>query len=1137
MTSDPGTGVTSSAGTDVIGSADTGVTGFAELGARSNFTLLDGASHPAELVATAKLLGHAGLGLCDTNSLAGVVRAHVAARAVGLRFLVGTRLVLEDGATFLAWPTDRASYGRLTRLLSLGRMRAPKGACAIGHGELLAHAAGWAMAAVPPTLPDEAFAARLRADAHALRGTLALPLLCAAPVLCDGADRLRLGRLAGMAAAAGAGLLATTDPRFHEPGRRRLADVLTAIRLGCTVDALGAAAERNGHRCLKSAAEMARLYADHPGALRNTLHVLDAGTGFGLDQLRHEYPDEVLEPGRTPLQTLAGRVHAAAATRWPQGVPPDIAARIAHELGLIGQLGYAPYFLTVDELVRFARGRGILCQGRGSAANSTVCYVLGITAVDPSKHDLLFERFVSASREEPPDIDVDFEHERREEVIQHVYDRYGRDRAALVGTVIRFRGRSAIREVGKALGLSEDVTGRLAKASWGPGRELDLAELARAEGLDLADRRLGLTLALAGEVQDTPRHLATHVGGFVMARGLLTEMAVLGNAAMAGRTVMEWDKDDVDALGLLKVDLLALGMLSCLRRAFDLLRRHRHLDHDLASLPREDPATYAMLRRADSLGVFQVESRAQMNMLPRLRPETFYDLVVQVALVRPGPIQGDMVHPYLRRRWRLEEPEYPCPAPEHGPADELERVLGRTLGVPLFQEQAMRVAIVAAGFTPAEADDLRRAMATFKYTQGVSVHRDRLVGGMVRRGYDPELAERVFRQIEGFGSYGFPESHAASFAHLAYASAWVKRHHPTVFAAALLNSQPMGFYAPAQIVRDARAHGTRVRPVCVNGSDWDSTLEPDADSAEAHALRLGLRLAAGLPEADGRRIVRARRAGNGSPYGSVAEVARRAGVGRHAIEALAAADAFAGLGSAPGVRRREALWEARAIERAVPPLLRLAEGGAALGEPPLIRETAPTLPAEADGQATVLDYGAIGLSLRRHPLALLRPELRRLGLHDTRSLEAARPGSWIRLPGLVLMRQRPGTAKGIVFVTVEDEHGHANLVVYADVAARDRAALVGARLLLAEGRVERETQRAEVPITHLICRRLLDRSELLDGLLRADAGIDAGMGPGGDAAAGWGDVALLSGDEVRRPEPDSARSGSAARMPGSRDFR
>ncbi|UFN51668.1 error-prone DNA polymerase (plasmid) [Roseomonas sp. OT10] len=1092
---------------------------YAELGCRSNFTLLDGASHPQELVATAAALGHAGVGLCDTNTLAGVVRGHVAAREVGLPFVVGCRLRLDDGAEYLSWPTDRASYGRLTRLLSLGRMRSPKGECAITREEMLAHAPGWCLALVSPVRPDLAFADRLQADARALCGVLALPLLCTATVRFDDIDEDRLEALAEMTAVTGTGLLAGNDVRYHVAARRRLADVLTAIRLGCPVDRLGPAAEPNAERHLKPPAEMARLFRDHPDALRSTLRVLDACRGFSLSQLRHEYPDEILEPGRTPQQTLVARVAEAAAARFPRGVPPDIQAHLDHELTLIEQLDYAPYFLTVDEVVRFARGRGILCQGRGSAANSSLCYVLGITAVDPAKHDLLFERFLSAERAEPPDIDVDFEHERREEVIQYLYQRYGRDRAAIVGTVIRFRSRSAIREVGKALGLSEDVTGRLAKASWGPGREQSLGEIAAAEGLDLADRRLGLALELAEEIQDVPRHLATHVGGFVMSRGPLVEMAVIGNAAMEGRTVLEWDKDDVDALGLLKVDILALGMLSCLRRGFVLLRRHRLGDLDLAGVPRDCEATYAMLRRADSLGVFQVESRAQMNMLPRLRPSCFYDLVVQVALVRPGPIQGDMVHPYLRRRWGDEKPVYPSPAAEHGPPDELKQVLGRTLGVPLFQEQAMRVAIVAAGFTPGEADQLRRAMATFKYTQGVAAYRDRLVGGMVRRGYDPDLALRVFQQIEGFGSYGFPESHAASFAHLAYASAWLKCHHPGIFAAALLNSQPMGFYAPAQIVRDAQAHRVSVRPLCVNASDWDCTLEPERRGAEGLALRLGLRLAAGLAAEDGKRVAEARRAGNGSPYASVDEVVRRAGVGRRAIEALAEADAFAGL----GLDRRAAMWDARGVEAEVPPLLRLAAQAAAAGELPLLSEAPPILPAEADRQAVVLDYVSTGLSLRQHPLALLRPQLRALGCRTTRDLEALPAGSRVRLAGLVLMRQRPGTAKGIVFVTVEDEHGTANLVVYADVAARDRAALVGARLLLVEGRVERETERAEVPVIHLICRRLKDRSELLRGLME------------GGVAEGWSDGAIGRADEVRRPEPGSARP--APKLPSSRDFR
>ncbi|RKK02356.1 DNA polymerase III subunit alpha [Pseudoroseomonas wenyumeiae] len=1091
--------------------------GYAELGARSNFSLLDGASHPAELVAQAKTLGHTGIGICDTNSLAGVVRGHVAAKELGLPFVVGTRLLLADGAEYLAWPTDRRSYGRLTTLLSRGRMRSPKGECDLTRDELLAHAQGWCLALMPPLRPDATFADRLRQDAAALRGRLALPLFCGAWCRLDGEDRPRLDRLASMAEAADAALLASGDVRYHHRDRRRLADVLTAIRLGRTVETLGRAAERNGERALRSSARMARLFARHPAALGNTLRVLDACSGFSLAELRHEYPDEILEPGRTPQQTLSDRVWVAAQERWPGGVPEDIQARIRHELALIAQLDYAAYFLTVHEIVRFARHKGILCQGRGSAANSTCCYVLGITAVDPSKHDLLFERFVSANRNEPPDIDVDFEHERREEVIQHIYERYGRERAAIAGTVIRYRARSAVREVGKALGLSEDVTAKLAKGSWGPGRDSSLSEVASSEGLDPTDRRLALALELAEDIQDFPRHLATHVGGFVMSRGPLIELAVVTNAAMEGRTTLEWDKDDIDALGLLKVDVLALGMLSCLRRGFALLRQHHRIELDLAGVPKDCPQTYAMLRRADSLGVFQVESRAQMNMLPRLRPERFYDLVIQVAIIRPGPIQGDMVHPYLRRRWGEEEPVYPQPGKGIGHPDELKNVLQRTLGVPLFQEQAMRVAMVAADFSPEEADKLRRAMATFKHTQGVGEYRARLIGGMVKRGYHPELAERVFKQIEGFGSYGFPESHAASFAHLAYASSWLKCHHPTVFAAALLNSQPMGFYAPAQIVRDAREHGVEIRPLDVNASLWDCALEPEQRSAEGYALRLGLRLAQGLSAQDGQQIVKARSGGNGSPFASPEEVVRRANIGRKAMEALAQADAFGSMGTS----RREALWAAKGVEHDVPPLLRLAAQQAAVGEPPLLPEPAPDLPPESMGQAVVLDYTATGLTLGDHPLTLLRPQLRALGCRDTREIATLPPGSRVKLAGLVLMRQRPGTAKGVVFVTIEDEHGTANLVVWADVGARDRAALLGARLLLVEAKIERETRHAEVPITHLICRALIDRTDLLNGLMHHEANLP------------WGDAALGRADEVRRPEPSSRRP---VRMPGSRDF-
>ncbi|SDE42078.1 error-prone DNA polymerase [Belnapia rosea] len=1066
------------------------MTGYAELAAQSNFSFLDGASHPEELVEIAEALGLAGLGICDTNSLAGVVRGHVAAKGRGLPFRVGCRLLLEDGSEWLAWPSDRASYGRLTALLSRSRMQAAKGGCSISRTAMLAAAEGWVLAAVPPAEPDANFATRLQRDAAVLRGRLALPLHLTAFHAMRGDDRQRIGALAGIAGQAGARLLATGHVRYHHRSRHRLADVLTAIRLHTTVDALGYAAEPNAERHLKSPAAIARLFADWPEALANSLAVLEACGGFSLDQLRYEYPDEVLEPGRTAQDTLASRVTEALSTRWPDGAPTEIADRIAHELRLIGELGYAPYFLTVHEIVRFARDRGILCQGRGSAANSAVCYVLGVTAVDPGKHDLLFERFVSASRGEPPDIDIDFEHERREEVIQHLYERYGRERAAICATVIRYRTRSAVREVGRAMGLSEDITARLAKGSWGPGHEMGLMALAEAEGLDTGDPRLAMALELTEEILDFPRHTATHVGGFVITRGPLIELAVVTHAAMEGRTVLEWDKDDIDALGILKVDVLGLGMLSCLRRGFVLLRRHHRLAHDLTSLPRDCPATYAMLRRADSLGVFQVESRAQMNMLPRLRPSKFYDLVVEVAIVRPGPIQGDMVHPYLRRKQGLEPVSYPSPSPEHGEPDELERVLGKTLGVPLFQEQAMRLAIVAAGFTAEEADQLRRAMATFKLTGGVARYRERLVAGMVRRGYERDFAERVFQQIEGFGSYGFPESHAASFAHLVYASAWVKCHYPAVFACALLNSQPMGFYAPAQIVRDAREHGVVILAVDVNASDWDSSLEAQPASVGGLALRLGLRLVAGLQEEAAQAILAARQARNGAPFASVEEAAWRAGVGVQALGALAEADAFAGA----GLSRRKAAWDARGVASGPEtlPLFAAAPATAAAAmaaQTPLMPEPAAMLPHQGEGEQVAADYRSTGLMLGRHPLALLRPVLDRLGYADTRRLDRLRSGALIRLPGLVLMRQQPGSAKGVVFMTVEDEHGVGNLVIYTDVAARDRAALVAGRLLVAEGRVERQEEHAEVPIIHLVVRRLTDRSDLLGCLTEPDVAL------------------------------------------------
>ena len=1106
---------------------------FAELGAMSNFSFLEGASHPREIVAAAKALGMPAIGIADRNSVAGLVRGMVAAEQAGLRFVPGIRLCLDDGAEYLAWPADRAAWGRLCRMLSAARMGGETGqtpdprdrSTPAGHAALrrsgaltrdmlIAGAEGSVLARLPPARVSPDFVHRARADAAALRHRTALPLFCAVDHRCRGNDQARLDALAAI----GLPLIAAGGVRYHAASRRRVADVLAAIRLGRTVEELGHHAEPNAEAQLLAPEEVARRLHRQPEALAASLRVVEA-CRFSLRDLSYDYPDEILDPGRTPQQTLEARVAAACAERWPDGTPPRVARQIAHELRLIAQMDYAAYFLTVHEIVRFAQSRDILCQGRGSAANSAVCYVLGITAVAPDKHDLLFERFISAARDEPPDIDVDFEHERREEVIQHIFSRYGRDRAALAATLIRYRERSAIREVGKAMGLTEDVTARIAKSVWGAG-EKTLEELAADQGFRPdADPRIRLAMEIAEEIQDFPRHLATHVGGFVITRGPLTEHTVVVKAAMEGRTTIEWDKDDIEALRILKVDVLGLGMLTCIRRAFDLIAAAGGPRLALHDVPQDDPATYAMLSRADSLGVFQVESRAQMNMLPRLRPRAFYDLVIQVAIVRPGPIQGDMVHPYLRRRNGEEPVEYP--------SEELRGVLGKTLGVPLFQEQAMQIAIVAAGFSPSRADQLRRAMATFRHTGEIWKFRQDFCGGMVARGYGPDFAERCFKQIEGFGTYGFPESHAASFAGLVYVSAWIKRHHPAAFAAALLNSQPMGFYAPAQIVRDAREHGVEVRPADVVRSDRDCTLESSPRRREAAsreprgaeewggrgagcpALRLGLRLVAGLKEDDAHAIMAARR---DAPFADVADLARRARLDRGAMDALARADALRSLAGG----RRRALWEAAGIEGALP-----------LAPPP--DDAAPDLPPETAGEETVLDYAATGLSLRRHPLALLRAQLRERGAADTRALNAARQGRWIRLPGLVLVRQRPGSAKGVVFFTVEDEWGTANLVLYPDIVSRDRAAVVGARLVLAEGRVER-TETREVPIIHLVVRRLHDWSRLLDGLHAIEE-------------AAW-DRVLAKADEVRSPnlhdprDPAvrAAKSGAAA-MPPSRDFR
>ncbi|MFP5514845.1 MAG: error-prone DNA polymerase [Alphaproteobacteria bacterium] len=1018
---------------------------YAELQVTTHFSFLRGASSCEELFSRAAALGIPALGIVDRHSLAGIVRAHEAARQTGVRLVIGSRLDLTDGTALLLYPMERAGYGRLCRLLTLGKSRAGKGACDLAWEDVADWAEGL-LAILVPDEPDDRCARQLARLRHTFPGRCYVALtLRRRP-----GDVLRLHLLSELAAAHRVPTVMTNDVLYHAPDRRIMQDIVTCIRKGCTIDSAGFRRERYADRFLQPPSEIARLFARHPEAVARTLEIVER-CKFGLDELQYQYPEEVVIPGLTAQQSLERLTWEAAAQRYPNGAPEKVQAVLRHELRLIDQLGYAPYFLTVHSIVCFARSRGILCQGRGSAANSAVCYVLGITSIDPEKHNLLFERFVSAERREPPDIDVDFEHDRREIVIQWIYETYGRHRAALTAVVTRYRARGAIRDVGKVLGLTEDVTAALAWQIWAWSDEGVEEEHATQLNLNLQDRRLRLTLELAQHLMGTPRHLSQHPGGFVLTQDRLDELVPIEPAAMEDRQVIEWDKDDIDVLRIMKVDILALGMLGCMRRAFELLEEHKGMRMDLASIPAEDPATYAMIRRADTLGVFQIESRAQMAMLPRIKPRTFYDLVIQVAIVRPGPIQGDMVHPYLRRREGLEPVDYPTP--------ELRAVLGSTLGVPLFQEQAMRVAIECAGFTPGEADQLRRAMATFKLTGGVSKFSSKLVDGMVARGYSREFAEGTFKQLEGFGSYGFPESHAASFALIAYASSWMKCHHPEVFTCALLNAQPMGFYAPAQIVRDARDHGVEVRPVDVNASRWDCTLEPVGQGRLA--VRLGLRQVRGLANAAGAGIVAAR---EDRPYGDVEDLWRRAGVPVAALRQLAAADGFAGM----GLTRREAAWAIRALRDEALPLFAAAGAAQEAVEPEV------TLRPMSGGREVVEDYTMTGLSLRSHPVALLRQDLRGQGTIPCADLARARDGRRVTVSGLVLVRQRPGSANGVLFLTIEDETGIANIIVWKKLFEQQRRIILGASMLAVKGRVQIEGE-----VIHLIAEQLVDQTDLL----------------------------------------------------------
>ena len=1021
------------------------MTRYAELQVTSPFSFLRGASSAEALFATAAALGIKALAVTDRNSLAGIVRAWQAAKDTGVRLIVGCRLDLACGMALLAYPTDRAAYARLCRLLTLGKSRAGKGKCQLDWSDLADYAEGM-IAVLVPDLADDACALRLRRlrDLFGERAYLALTLRRRPN------DQLRLWELSQLAQRFGVPTVVTNDVLYHDPSRRILQDVVTAIRHNVTVDALGFRRERHADRYLKPPEEMARLFARWPEALARTVEIMDR-CRFSLDELCYQYPEERDDPDLTPQETLAKLTWEGAAERYPQGVPEDVAAKLRHELALIERLEYAPYFLTVHSIVRYARSQGILCQGRGSAANSAVCYVLGITAIPPSER-LLFERFISAERHEPPDIDVDFEHERREEVIQWVYKHYGRDRAALTATVICYRSKGALRDVGKAMGLPEDLIQTLSGqvGRWSDGlTDQDLRDL----NLNPQDRRLRLTLALAAQLRGMPRHLSQHPGGFVLTETRLDDLVPIEPAAMEDRQIIEWDKDDIDALRFMKVDVLALGMLTCLRKALVLLADHKGLRLDLTRIPQDDNPTYEMICRADTLGTFQIESRAQMSMLPRLKPRKLRDLTIQVAIVRPGPIQGDMVHPYLRRRAGLEPVEILTP--------ELEKVLGETYGVPLFQEQAMRVAIDCAGFTPGEADQLRKSMATFKTTGGVSAFRDKLIEGMVAKDYDRDFAKRIFRQLEGFGSYGFPESHAASFALLAYASAWVKCHHPDAFCAALLNSQPMGFYAPAQIVRDAQAHGVEIRPICVNASRWDCTLEPTGrpeDQGSRFAVRLGLRLVKGLANAHAAAIVAAREA----PFTSVEDLWRRAPAPLAALTRIAEADGFRpGLGLA----RRDALWAIRGLAPEELPLFAAASAG-------LAAEPGVALRPMTAGREVVEDYGHTGLTLRRHPVAFLREDLARRRIVTCAEAMASPDRSWRRTAGLVLVRQRPGSAKGVMFITLEDETGIANLVVWKKVFEAHRRIVLSAGMIAVTGRIQREGE-----VVHFVVHRIADLSQ------------------------------------------------------------
>lgn len=1042
---------------------------YVELQCASHFSFLRGVSSCDELFEQAKALGMEALAITDRNTLAGVVRALVASRATGVRLIIGCRLDLTDGQSMLVYPTDRASYGRLSRLLTLGKSRAGKGKCEIDWKDVEDFSKGL-IAIYLPDEPDEQCGLYLKRF-KAIFGERAYVALT---LRRRQSDYMRLLALSNLAARVRVPTVVTNDVLHHVHDKAMLQDVVTCIRNRCTIDDLGDRRELYADRYLKSPEEMFRLFSDYREALRRTADIANL-CRFSMEELTYQYPAELTDDGLTSIGRLKRLSWAGAKWRFPEGVPDEVIRLLKHELGLIEQLNYAPYFLTVNAIVQYARSIGVLCQGRGSAANSCVCYVLGVTSIDPARNDLLFERFVSAERGEPPDIDVDFEHNRRDEVMQWVFNSYGRNHAALCSVVTRYRTRGALRDVARALGLPEDLIKTLSSQVSHWSRDGFKAEDAVGLGINLNDRRMRLVIELSRQLMGAPRHLSQHPGGFVLTHDRLDEMCPIEPAAMQNRQVIEFDKDDIDVLKWMKVDCLALGMMSAMRRGLDLLREHKGINLNLATIPSEDPRTYAMIRRADTMGTFQIESRAQMSMLPRIKPRTFYDLVVEVAIVRPGPIQGDMVHPYLRRREGKEPVSYPSP--------ELEAVLSKTLGVPLFQEQAMRVVMVAAGFSAAKADLVRRAMATFKFTGGVNKFRDEIIGGMLRNGYSQDYAETLFGQLEGFGSYGFPESHAASFALIAYASSWLKCHHPDVFLAALLDSQPMGFYAPAQLIRNAQEHGVQIRPVCANNSRWDSTLEP-TNHPNRFAVRMGFRMIKGLKTADMAVMVAAR---GQAPFKSLQDLWRRAGVPISTLQTLARADAFK---PAFGLERREALFALKGMRDEPLPLFAdlLDEDG---GHQPEAVEPLMQLKSMTAGHEVVEDYNTQGFSLSRHPIHFLRGELKGRGLLSCREAINQADGKYVKVAGLVLVRQRPGSANGVTFMTIEDETTDMNIIVWEKTGQLFRRVLLASSLIEISGRIQKEGQ-----VVHLIARSLNDVSALLSIISQRDVAMTLPHQPG-----------------------------------------